>query len=234
MIFAILPDFVSSDDKNRLSKKKIIFKGIFFYLKSIFLLIVVVLSMIVILNLLNVNTEPLKYPLEAEMAEMKRRGIFYALFLVVFFGPFIEELSFRLGVSFNRKHVAISAGGMAYLLSSQFSGSGYFDYIYYKLAIAILVGLLLYRMNQATLDKIQEKYGKGIIWVTILFFGFLHVTNYAIEATYFLPLYFVMCLPQVLMGIVFVYFRLNLGFVYALGFHCLLNGISFLTSLSYS
>ena len=90
MIFAILPDFVSSDDKNRLSKKKIIFKGIFFYLKSIFLLIVVVLSMIVILNLLNVNTEPLKYPLEAEMAEMKRRGIFYALFLVVFFGPFIE------------------------------------------------------------------------------------------------------------------------------------------------
>lgn len=46
--------------------------------------------MIVILNLLNVNTVPLKYPLEAETAEMKRRGIFYALFLVVFFGPFIE------------------------------------------------------------------------------------------------------------------------------------------------
>lgn len=63
--------------------------------------------MIVILNLLNVNTEPLKYPLEAETAEMKRRGIFYALFLVVFFGPFIEELSFRLGISFNRKHVAM-------------------------------------------------------------------------------------------------------------------------------
>lgn len=43
---------------------------------------------------------------------------------------------------------------MAYLLNSRFSGSGYFDYIHYKLAFAILVSLLLYRVNQATLDKI--------------------------------------------------------------------------------
>lgn len=227
----MLSQFISSDHKYTLSKKEIILKGVLFYLKSIIILIVVVLSIIFILNLFGVNTEPLKYPLTAEKAEMIEKGIFYALFLVVFFAPFIEELCFRLGLSFNRKHVAISVGAIAYFLSSQLSGSGYFDYILYKLTFAIIAGLLMYRVKQATLDNVRQKYGKGIIWVSILLFGFLHITNYDVQATYLLPLYFVMCLPQVLMGIVFVYFRLNLGFIYALGLHCMLNGTSFLISL---
>lgn len=91
-----LSSFISSDDKNRLSKKEIIFKGILFYVMSLFTLVIVILALIVILNLFNVNTESLKYPLEAEKSEMREKGVFYLLFLVVFFGPFMEELSFKL------------------------------------------------------------------------------------------------------------------------------------------
>ena len=226
-----LSSFISSDDKNRLSKKEIIFKGILFYVMSLFTLVIVILALIVILNLFNVDTESLKYPLDSEKNEIRKKGILYVLFLVVFFGPFIEELSFRLGVSFKRMHVAISAGAITYVISSLLSGSKYFEGIHYKLILAIVVGLLLYRIGQTTLDNIQQRYGRMIIWIMILSFGFLHVLNYDIEGTSILPMYFVMCLPQVLMGIIFVYFRLNLGFLYSLGFHCLLNGISFLLSL---
>ena len=227
----MLSSFVSSDDKNRLSKKKIIIKGVLFYLKSLFKLAIIILSLIFILNLFKVNTESLKYPLESYMDEMKKKGVFYALFLVAFFGPFIEELSFRLGLSFKRLHVSLSAVAFTYFLSSLLFNSGYFGDVHYKLPVSILVGVLLYSRSQITFDNIRQKYGRIIIWGMILFFGFLHVANYNIETITLLPMYFVMCLPQVLMGIVFVYFRLNLGFFYALGFHCLLNGISFSMSL---
>lgn len=226
----MLSNYITSDDKNRLSKKKIITKGILFYMKSFFVLIGIILSLIVTLNLFNVDTKSLKYPLESEMNEMREKSIFYLLFSVVFFGPFIEELGFRLGLSFKRKHIAISASAITYMLSSLLSGGGYFDDVHYKLVFAVLIGLLLYGIGQTTLDNIQQKYGRIIIWMMILFFGFLHVINYDIEVSYLLPMYFVMCLPQVLMGIVFTYFRLNLGFFYGLGFHCVLNGISFLLS----
>lgn len=225
-----LASFISSEDKGRLSKRKIIIKGILFYLKSLFVLIGIVLSLIVILNLFNVDTTSLKYPLDSEKSELREKGILYMLFLVVFFGPLIEELSFRLGLSFQRRHVAISAAAMAYMLSSVLSGSGYFQDIPYKLVLSIVVGLLLYGIGQKTFDNIQQKHAKTILWIMILSFGFIHVLNYEIELLALLPMYFVMCLPQVLMGIIFTYFRLNLGFIYSLGFHCLLNGVSFILS----
>lgn len=224
-------NYISFDDKNKLSKKKIIIKGILFYLKYLFVLICVILSLIVTLNLFNVDTGSLKYPLESEMNEMREKSDFYLLFLVVFFGPFIEELGFRLGLSFKRKHIAISVSAITYMLSSLLSEGGYFEDVLYKLVFAAFIGLFLYCISQTIYDNIQQKYGRIIIWVMILFFGFLHVINYDIEVTCLLPMYFIMCLPQVLMGIVFTYFRLNLGFLYGLGFHCLLNGISFLLSL---
>lgn len=46
-----------------------------------------------------------------------------------------------------------------------------------------------------------------------------------------IPIALMMCLPQVLMGIVFTYFRLNLGFLFGLLLHSLINGISFSFSL---
>ncbi len=223
-------NYISFDDKNKLSKKKIIIKGILFYLKYLFVLICVILSLIVALNLFNVDTGSLKYPLESEMNEMREKSDFYLLFLVVFFGSIIEEMGFRLGFSFKRKHIAISASAITYMFTSLLSGSGYFDDVLYKLVFAALTGLILYGVGQTIYDNIQQKYGQIIIWIMILFFGFLHVINYDIEVTCLLPMYFVMCLPQVLMGIVFTYFRLNLGFLYGLGFHCLLNGISFMLS----
>lgn len=226
-----LASFISSEDKGRLSKRKIIIKGVVFYVKSLFVLIGIVLSLIVILNLFNVDTTSLKYPLDSEKSELREKGILYMLFLVVFFGPLIEELSFRLGLSFQRKHVAISVAAMAYMLSSVLSGSGHFQDVPYKLVLAIVIGLLLYGIGQKTFDNIQQKHGKTILWIMILSFGFIHVLNYEIETLALLPMYFVMCLPQVLMGIVFTYFRLNLGFIYCLGFHCLLNGVSFILSL---
>ena len=137
-------NYISFDDKNKLSKKKIIIKGILFYFKYLFVLICVILSLIVTLNLFNVDTGSLKYPLESEMNEIREKSDFYLLFLVVFFGPIIEEMGFRLGLSFKRKHIAISASAITYMFTSLLSGSGYFDDVLYKLVFAAFIGLFLY------------------------------------------------------------------------------------------
>lgn len=223
----MLSNFISVDDKNRLSKKKIIIKGVLYYLKSLFILVIIILSFIVVFNLFGIDTEPLKYPIESDIDEVNEKGVFYALFFVVFFGPFIEELAFRLGLSFKRMHIFISVWAFTYMISSLLLSSGYFDDIHYKLPVAILVSALIYCRSQKIYDNIQHKYGRNITWISIILFGFLHVTNYDIEPITLLPIYFIMCLPQVLMGLVLVYYRVNLGFFYAFAFHCLLNGISF-------
>jgi len=217
------------NDKERLSKNEIIIKGILFYIKSILILIPLILLMIGILNLFNINTESLKYLVASDIKEFRTKGVLYMLFIVVCFGPFFEELTFRLGLSFKRKHISISTAALVYLIGSFLSDTGYFDYIQYKFPVAVLAGLLVYILHQQIFDSIQRKYGRLIIWISILFFGFLHVLNFDIVADIW-PLYFIMCLPQVAMGIVLVYYRLNLGFLYALAFHVVLNGISFFIS----
>lgn len=219
------------NDKERLSKKEIIIKGLLFYLKSILILIPLILLMIGILNLFNINTESLKYIVVSDIKEFRIKGVLYMLFIVVFFGPFFEELTFRLGLSFRRTHISISTAALVYVIGSFLSGTGYFDYIQYKFPVSTLAGLLVWTLHQQTFDNIQRKYGRLLIWTSILFFGFLHVSNFDMEANIW-PLYFIMCLPQVVMGIVLVYYRLNLGFLYALAFHVALNGISFLISFN--
>ena len=105
------------------------------------------------------------------------------------------------------------------------TGKSYFEQIWIKLPVSLLVGFAVYRIPQWFWDNIKNKHGKLIIWCFTLLFAFLHINNYTIDAD-IIPMYFLMCLPQLIMGITLVYFRLNLGFFYAVAFHSLLNAFS--------
>lgn len=177
------------------------------------------------------DTSSLKYPIEAERNELIERGVFQAMLLVVFFAPLIEELSFRLGLSFKRRDMFISSVAFAYMMGTLFFMNGYFDKIHITVPLAFITGAIIYRVSQYFIENKRKEFKQPTIWISVFLFGFLHVANYDFTSVSLIPMYFIMCLPQVLMGLVLVYFRLNLGFMYAFGFHSLLNGFSFLMSL---
>jgi hypothetical protein len=163
--------------------------------------------------------------------EIRNKGLVFTSFFVVLFGPLIEELGFRFALSFKRVHIFISVSVLSFMFLSLWLGRGFFADILFKALISLLIGSVTLLVNQKRYDIVQQKYGLQIIWLTIMLFGFSHIVNYKIENFMQIPIALMMCLPQVLMGIVFTYIRLNLGFLFGLLLHSLINGISFSFSL---
>ena len=144
----MLSNYVSVIDREILTKKDILLKGVSFYFRSLFFLASTILLLIFILNLLHVDTSFLKYPIEAERNELIERGVFQAMLLVVFFAPLIEELSFRLGISFKKRDLFISSVAFAYMMGALFFMDGYFDKIHITIPLAFITGAIIYRLSQ--------------------------------------------------------------------------------------
>ena len=228
MDLSYLYNFLDDKDRTILSKKRIIFKGVIFYIKSLIIVSITILGIITILNIFKIDTSTLISSFKEDVEELQEKGILYAIFMIVFFSPFIEEIACRLGLSFKRNHMAFSAFALVYILLSLITKSSYFEEVSYKLLVSLLIGYAVYQIPQTFWNKvINNNNRKILVCCATLLFAFLHINNYTIDIK-ILPMYFLICLPQLVMGVTIVYFRLNLGFVYGLTFHSLLNAISFL------
>lgn len=91
------------------------------------------------------------------------------------------------------------------------------------------MGYLFYKIPQARYDSIKSnKYlYRSFIWFSILWFSLMHINNYNVEM-YYLPYLIIACLPQFCAGILFTYFRLNLGIYASIFAHILLNGVTYI------
>ena len=91
------------------------------------------------------------------------------------------------------------------------------------------MGYLFYKIPQARYDSIKSnKYlYRSFIWFSILWFSLMHINNYNVEM-YYLPYLIIVCLPQFSAGILFTYFRLNLGIYASIFAHILLNGVTYI------
>lgn len=224
-------NYVTTEDKNRLSKNGIFIKGITFYVKTFFKLVLIILTFLLLLKIMKIDLSSLTDAIISDAYEIRNKGLVFTSFFVVLFGPLIEELGFRFALSFKRVHIFISVSVLSFMFLSLWLGRGFFADILFKALISLLIGSATLLVNQKRYDIVQQKYGLQIIWLTIMLFGFSHIVNYKIENFMQIPIALMMCLPQVLMGIVFTYFRLNLGFLFGLLLHSLINGISFSFSL---
>lgn len=213
----LLKDFYTQDDKLNHSKPYIIIRASLFYALSL----VIAVGIIGILNfvLKNNNVELLQpRNLPDRLPETS--------FVIIIVGPLIEEIAFRLGLSFKKKNLLVAIPFLCFFILSSLVGS-YKNFILLKLVACILVFISLLFTTQEYWTSFNTKFGKAVIIVLALTFGWMHILNYDVVMNY-LPLYFIVTLPQVIMGITFTYLRLNIGFWIALAGHMSLNGFSVL------
>lgn len=157
------------------------------------------------------------------------------VFLAAFFVPTVEETMFRLWLSFDPRHIAISFSAiLTYLI---FGLKDLFNVNLNALAIIlsfIVISLVIFRVLR---DKHTEQYLGRFISIRVvgsisaISFGLVHITNFAPINMNIWFLYPIYVLPQVVLGYLIVFLRLKHGFIYGLSLHILVNFIAVLMKL---
>nr|WP_067059235.1 CPBP family glutamic-type intramembrane protease [Mucilaginibacter sp. L294] len=166
---------------------------------------------------------------------MIKYGYWKAVLYVSLIGPVIEEIIFRLPLSFKRKQIAVAFGFALALMAKAIPTLGT-----QNLLINILVRVVIFGVGYFALLNIlrqnitpNKNAQKGFILASIIIFGLLHTFNYAPfqwGIIYIYPLYVI---PQLFMGWFLTYVRFKNGFGWGIALHVLINGITMLIQSAY-
>jgi len=162
-------------------------------------------------------------------------GYWKALLYITLIGPVIEELIFRLPLSFKRKHIAASFGFALVLFAKAIPWISN-----QNLALNIILRIVLFAVGYLAFAKTLPQHTSpnkraktGLILASIIVFGMLHTLNYApfhLAILFIYPLY---VLPQLFMGWILTYVRFKNGFFWGVALHIMINSITMLLQLIY-
>ncbi len=146
--------------------------------------------------------------------------------------PITEEIRFRLLLKFNRLFIALSIAmfRFAHIFSWDFY-KGKFDWNFIQIQIMISIALFLViyfalgikKINNFIKTYLYEKYFGFFFYAILIYFGILHFNSGE-----FSPYIITTTIPQIVVGFFYAYYRLKLGFGYAVLIHILWNSISIL------
>jgi len=145
--------------------------------------------------------------------------------IVIFLGPIVEELLFRLSLVRKKVFLVCSLTLLCFTLVSKFAFTGQFysiDHIWLRVGIAILAGTVLFLVGSKWLTKCDYRiYFYG--WAFL--FGTAHLSR--IDFGTLLPLDFITIIlyvaKQSIMGLLWGYVRMKNGIVSSILLHILNN-----------
>lgn len=189
--------------------KKPSFLDLFLPLVSYFILVIPI--GVLLLTLSNI----LEFSMKTFNVSYYQR-VFYGLVL----GPFVEEIYFRLIYVFNKRNLSI-VFCTSLILTIFFIVKAEPIKAYVFIAISLIYCLLL--LSFARISRIISTYFKIFFYCLAMVFAFLHLSNFSgVNSLEYLLAIFII-IPQFILGIILGYLRLNYGFIYAVGFHMMVN-----------
>jgi hypothetical protein len=213
-------------EHNLVQKVKFFVLSYFFALASMFILLLFVTMPMDFFIMKVLHYESIQKILDP----LKNSTVHYPFYLVVFIGPFFEEMLFRLGLIINKRNISIFIGVLIFeLLGGSIATFSLTNSSAIYFAMIGLAGILLsyLYLPKQVLDFFNT-YKSYLIRFSILFFGLLHLTN-ASEFHWQLALFYpFFVLPQIVMGYFITNLRLKYGFLWGVGLHIVFNAISYL------
>ena len=166
---------------------------------------------------------------------LTRYGYWKAVLYISLIGPIIEEIIFRLPLSFKKRHIAIAFGFALVLLAKAIPGLGQQNLIINILARAALFVVGYFALLKSLPQNItpNKKAQNGFIIASMIIFGLLHTANFApfqLGIIFIYPLY---VLPQLFMGWLLTYIRFKNGFFWGIALHVLINSVSMLLQTAF-
>jgi hypothetical protein len=160
---------------------------------------------------------------ELQRANFKRLPIFFVLFL----GPFLEEVIFRLPLKLKKINVILSLSVMSfYFIGDRMVDLNMYSfYSWIKIVPVVFVVIFTYFfIKKSLLELINEKYYKIFFGLITIFFGLIHIVNFykivPSNLVCFVPIF---VLPQMALSFFLAYIRLKNGFMWGVFLHCLYN-----------
>jgi hypothetical protein len=174
----------------------------------------------------------LEKPVNIFLQSFTQRSWFYQIALASLYAPIVEETQFRLCLNYSKiKFAAFSGIWFYYFMHKFMHGYGLFgEHDQTSLAIGLCLILMaavysfLHEHSDvdSRMEKFWEKHHKALFYVSVIGFGFLHVTNFE-GGLYSLLLTPVITLRQTCLGFMLGYVRLKYGFLYSVLLHSAYN-----------
>lgn len=158
-----------------------------------------------------------------------------SILLLLVIAPLVEEIIFRLGLSFRRQTVALWVGLLpvaiaAYLLECR---------NWVVLTALVLVGVALFWLIvRFTTDEQwaawRSRYLRLAMWISAIAFALIHLKAFTVISWTLLPWCLAFILRPGLVGCAITYARVNLGFWWGVLFHVINNipGVLYLLAMS--
>lgn len=215
--------FISS--KNQFCPRLIEFLRIF--LLALLLVFVSVCIMLAFFGIFRIEK-----PVNVFLNSFRQQTRFYQIGLACLYAPIVEELQFRLCLNYSKINFAAFSGIWVFYFFKRFmTGDGLFgEHNHISLAIGlsmILIAAVYSFLNENRninnhFERFFEKHYKVIFYVSVIGFGFLHMTNFDLRSPTYL-LIPILTLPQTSLGLVLGYVRLKYGFLYGVLLHSAFN-----------
>ncbi len=162
---------------------------------------------------------------------VKNNKWYTIVILTLILGPVIEEITFRLFLKYSNLNLSISIGGFCYFLISLITKTKFYSLessTLMKVVTSIIISFLIYILiEKKNKDFLLRAFWKRnqlkIIYFSIFIFGLIHLYNIKNLDTKTMLLFPILISPQLIIGLLSSYLRLNCGFYYAIIFHSLVN-----------
>ena len=138
--------------------------------------------------------------------------------------PLVEEIMFRLGLSFKRRTVALWLGLLPVVCAYYMHKC----HVWYILLGLAAVGVLIYWLIcRFTTDEQWKEWRKKYIipamWISAIGFGLLHFRAFSVLNGQVLPFALATIMVPMAGGCAITYARVNLGFWWGVLLHCIIN-----------
>ena len=138
--------------------------------------------------------------------------------------PLLEEVMFRLGLSFKRSTVALWAGLLPVVCAYYLHHCKVW-YILLGLAVtgAVLFWLICRFTTDGQWEEWRRKYIIPAMWISAISFGLLHLRAFTVLNGQLFPFALATILVPMAGGCAITYARVNLGFWWGVLLHCIIN-----------
>ena len=206
------------------SKKWIVGYGLLFWLVSRLFAMFLIMACVSIYHGFGISPENLTKFIGSPETAKTLGSATYTLLTVSLVAPLLEECIFRLGLSFKKWQIALSAASIPlYVLWQHLKNLTVVSAIIYVALIVTAFVIIYYFTKDSFWTNLKRKYYHASIWFTAIAFGLIHFiafTNYS-----FILIPYMLCVISVpfFAGCAMTYYRTNLGFWWGVGLHIFNN-----------
>lgn len=150
----------------------------------------------------------------------------YTPIVIVFIGPFLEEIIFRLPLKLEKFGIGLSIA----LVTYRFSGGHFYHFDfhqssnYFRVLFSLSIVLFVIKfLPEGWRNLIKDRFFGYFFYCSIIIFAIVHISNLAPYNNRIILFYPFFTLPYLLMGLFISYTRMKYGFVSGWVFHALIN-----------